>query len=110
MSCSTPRGSEADRLDYWYDRCDELYWEAASYNKKKLSDREYCKRAARLDEEGVGEYFRALCDDWFTARPHLDLHPLLQGPATLPASALRPLGGRAALRTCTRTSRRGPVW
>ena len=76
MASSTPRGEEADRLDYWYDRCDELYFMRKA---NQLDDDLYHKLAAALDDEGVGEYYRALCDPSFTTRPKQDLNPLLRG-------------------------------
>jgi hypothetical protein len=82
---STPRGSEADALDYWFDQCDVLFWEASSSSKKKLCNEEYCRRATRLDDEGVGHYYRALCNwELFPKEPHprLVLHPLMQGPVS----------------------------
>jgi hypothetical protein len=106
---STPRGEEAERLDYWFDRCDELYWMAAS---GQLEDEQYTALAAALDLEGVGHYYRALCAwEAFPTAPHarLALHPLLRGfPARPePASAARPRKVPAAPRTYTKTYRRG---
>jgi hypothetical protein len=110
MEIATPRGSEADRLDFWYDRCDELYWMAAA---GQLDDDQYNALAAALDAEGVGEYYRALCDwERCPTFPHarLALHPLLRGfPARPePASAARPRKAQAGPRTYTKTFRRGP--
>jgi hypothetical protein len=86
---STPRGEEAERLDFWYNRADELYWMAIA---NQLLDGEYIRRATELDEQGVGEYYRALCNwDMFPNGPHprLALHPFLLGtlPVRLPAPA-----------------------
>ncbi len=62
---------------------------------RQVEDGEFCTLAARLDEEGVGEYFRALCDfhNFPTTRPRLALHPLLNGTVQvrLPAEPGRPL-------------------
>jgi len=88
----TPRGEEADRLDYWYDRCDELYWMASA---NQLDAKHYNELAAALGDEGVGEYYRALCKwELFPNSPHprIALHPLLRGfPARPePAAVERP--------------------
>ena len=73
----TPRGEEAERLDYYYARADQLCLMAEA---RQLKDEEFCRMAQLLDAEGVGEYFRALCDFHnFSIRPHLALHPLLKG-------------------------------
>ena len=112
----TPRGEEADRLDYWYDRADELYWMTIA---DQVGWEQHIELATALDDEGVGEYYRALCAwEHFTMHPRLALHPLLLGyPAVkLPCSALkapasvqRPQKARAVPRTCTKTSLRGPA-
>ncbi len=86
----TPRGEEAERLDYYYARADQLCLMAEA---RQVKDEEYCLMAQRLDEEGVGEYFRALCDFHnFSIRPRLALHPLLNGtlPVRLPDEPGRP--------------------
>ena len=93
---ATPRGEEADRLDYWYDRCDELYHMRTA---NQLEDALYHKLAAALDDEGVGLYYRALCDPSFNTRPKQGLNPLLRGyplklalnlPKTLPVPKFKP--------------------
>jgi len=104
MSILTPLGSEADALDYWFDQCDVLFWLAASSNKKKLSDEAYCKMATRLDDEGVGHYYRALCNwELFPKEPHplLVFHPLTPGRPVRAgrASALRRRKVSVSLRT-----------
>jgi hypothetical protein len=76
MAIPTPRGEEAERLDWWYDRCDELYFMRKA---NQVEEELYHKLAAALDKEGVGEYYRALCDPSFTTRPKQDLNPLLRG-------------------------------
>ena len=73
---STRRGEEAERFDYWYDRCDELYFMRKA---NQLDDDLYHQLANALDGEGVGLYYRALCDPSFTTRPKQDLNPLLRG-------------------------------
>ena len=73
---ATPRGEEADRLDYWYDRCDELYYMRKA---NQLEDDLYHTLADALDDEGVGLYYRALCDPSFNTRPKQGLNPLLRG-------------------------------
>ena len=87
----TPRGEEAERLDYFYDRADEL---CLMCEAKQVGDEEFCRLAQRLDEEGVGGYFRALCDfhSFPNMHPRLALHPLLNGtlPVRLPAEPGRP--------------------
>jgi hypothetical protein len=86
----TPRGEEAERLDYYYARADQLCLMAES---RQVTDAEYCNMAAILDAEGVGEYFRALCDFHnFSVRPRLALHPFLHGtlPVRLPDEPGRP--------------------
>ncbi len=93
MAVSTPRGDEAERLDYWYDRCDELYWMRKA---NQLEDELYHKLAAALETEGVGEYYRAMCDPSFTTRPKQHLNPLLRGyplklEKTLASKAVIPL-------------------
>ena len=45
----------------------------------QLDDELYHKLANALDDEGVGVYYRALCDPWFTTRPKQELNPLLRG-------------------------------
>jgi hypothetical protein len=73
----TPRGEEAERLDWWYDRADELCWMSEA---RQVEEEQYCKLAQALDDEGVGEYFRALCDFHnFSVRPRPELHPLRRG-------------------------------
>jgi hypothetical protein len=108
---STPRGSEAERLDFWYDRCDELYWMAAS---NQLSNAKYTELAEELDREGVGHYYRALCDwERCPTFPHacLALHPLLRGFAARPeqASAARPRKVQVEPRIYTKTFHHGPA-
>jgi hypothetical protein len=112
----TPRGEEAERLDYWYDRADQLYWMTTA---DQVSHQQHIELATALDDEGVGEYYRALCAwEHFTMHPRLAVHPLLLGyPAVklpcvalkAPASERRHRKARAALRTYTKTYRRGPV-
>jgi hypothetical protein len=103
----TPRGEEAERLDYYYNRADELCLMAEA---RQVTDEEYCRMAQRLDDEGVGEYFRALCDfhSFPNTRPRLALHPLLRGvlPVVLPAEAGRP--AKKKVQAGLRTSRRRP--
>ena len=76
MAAPTPRGEEAERLDYWYDRCDELYWMRKA---NQVQDELYHKLSAALEIEGVRKYHRALCDPSFTTRPKQHLNPLLRG-------------------------------
>ena len=112
----TPRGEEADRLDYWYNRADQLYWMTVD---DQISWETHIELATLLDEEGVGEYYRALCSwEHFTMRPRIELHPLLLGypPVKLPCVALKAPASeqrrrkeRVELRTYTRTYRRGSV-
>ncbi len=86
----TPRGEEAERLNYYYDRADEL---CLMCEARQVEDGEFCRMAQRLDDEGVGEYFRALCDFHnFSIRPRLALRPLLNGvlPVRLPDEPGRP--------------------
>ncbi len=104
----TPRAEEAERLDYYYDRADEL---CLMCEANQIEDGEFCTLAARLDSEGVGEYFRALCDfhNFPNTRPRLALHPLLNGTrqVRLPAEPGRPpkkKAGRAAPRICNRST------
>ena len=106
----TPRGEEAERLDYYYDRADEL---CLMCEARQVEDGEFCTLAARLDEEGVGEYFRALCDfhSFPNTRPRLALHPLLNGtlPRRLPAEPGRPpkpkkTKGSVSHRICNRST------
>jgi len=100
----TPRGEEAERLDWWYDRADELY-RLTSANQ--LEENQYKDLAAALDDEGVGEYYRALCDwnSFPNTHPRIALHPLLRGlPAKGPAgpecsAAERPRKESVELRT-----------
>ena len=103
----TPRGEEAERLDYYYDRADELCLMAEA---RQVTDEEFCSMAQRLDDEGVGEYFRALCDfhSFPNTRPRLALHPLLRGvrPVVLPAEAGRPPKKKGP--AAHQTSRRRP--
>ena len=54
LTALIPRGTEVDRLDYWYNRCDELYWMAAA---NQLSRTKYTELAEELDREGVGEHY-----------------------------------------------------
>ena len=104
----TPRGEEAERLDYYYDRADQL---CLMCEANQVEDDEFCRMAEMLDAQGVGEYFRALCDyhSFPTVRPRLALHPLLNGtrPVRLPAEPGRPpkpkkKTERAGPRTCRR--------
>ena len=104
----TPRGEEAERLDYFFDRADEL---CLMCEARQVEDELYCTLAARLDDEGVGHYFRALCDFHnFSVRPRLELHPLLNGtlPVRLPAEPGRPpkpkKKGRAGTQICKRNT------
>ena len=87
----TPRDEEAERLDYYYDRADEL---CLMCEARQVTEEDFCRMAQRLDDEGVGEYFRALCDfhSFPNTRPRLALHPLLRGVrrVVLPAEAGRP--------------------
>ena len=76
MAVSTPRAEEAERLDYCYDRCDELY---RMRKANLVEDEVYHKLSASLETEGVGEYHRALNDPIFTTRPKQHLNPLLCG-------------------------------
>ena len=86
---ATPRGEEADRLDYWYDRCDELYYMRKA---NQLEDDQYQRLADALDHEGVGLYYMALCDPSFNTRPKQGLNPLLRGfPLTLAKNLPKPL-------------------
>ncbi len=85
----TPRGEEAERLDYWYDRADALYWMTVC---DQVNYEQHIELATELDNEGVGEYYRALCDwEHFTVRPRLELNPLLLGVprVKLPVAALK---------------------
>ena len=87
----TPRGEEAERLDWYYARADELCLMVEAH---QVADEDFCRMAQRLDDQGVGEYFRALCDfhSFPNTRPRPALHPLLRGvrPVVLPAEAGRP--------------------
>ncbi len=104
---STPRGEEAERLDYYYDRADEL---CLMSEARQVTDEEFCRMAQRLDDEGVGEYFRALCDhhSFPNTRPRLALHPLLRGvrAVVLPAEAGRPPKKKESI--ARQSSRRRP--
>ena len=103
----TPRGEEAERLDWYYNRADEL---CLMSEARQVDDELYCALATRLDDEGVGEYFRALCDFHnFSIRPRLALHLLLRGvlPVKLPEELGRPPKPKrktapAVPRTCRR--------
>jgi hypothetical protein len=104
---STPRGEEAERLDYYYDCADQLCLMALD---RQVSEDEYCRRATMLDEEGVGGYFRALCDPTFNLQPRLALHPLLHGvPWVTPSDPPgRPPKPEKPRRRQTRRARVGP--
>jgi hypothetical protein len=106
----TPRGEEAERLDYYYARADQLCLMAEA---RQVTDEEYCRMAEMLDAEGVGEYFRALCDFHnFSIRPRLALHPLLNGTRSVrlpeePGRPPKPKKKRRVLngpRTCSRNT------
>ena len=100
MSILTPLGSEADALDYLFDQCDVLFWMAAH---TQMSDEAYCKMATRLDDEGVGHYYRALCNwELFPKEPHplLTFHPLAPG---------WPVRARSPLAPDVRPRRKGPA-
>jgi hypothetical protein len=102
----TPRGEEADRLDYFYDRADEL---CLMSEARQVKDEEFCRMAEKLDAEGVGGYFRALCDFHnFSLRPRLALHPLLNGtlPVRLPDEPGRPAKPKKKARAGPRICRR----
>ncbi len=91
MALSTPRGEDAERLDYWYDRCDELHWMRRA---NQIEDELYHKLSEALENEGVGEYHRALCDPSFTTRPKRHLNPLLRGLPLKLEKLLPPKAGK----------------
>ena len=45
----------------------------------QVEDELYHKLSEAPENEGVGEYHRALCDPTFTTRPKQHLNPLLRG-------------------------------
>ena len=109
---ATPRGEEADRLDWWYDRCDELYYMRKA---NQLEDDLYHKLAAALDDEGVGLYYRALCDPSFNMRPKQGLNPLSRGyplklAQNLPPKKLRRYIPTPKYRPCQLYSRRSHIY